>query len=304
MTGLRIALDTDPGADDAIALIWLCALRHMERVQLVNVSTVGGNVGIDQTTLNAERLLHVCDADDVALSRGLGAGGEQARHVHGQDGLAGLRSTLQPGPTRARESGAVETLTHIAPKLDALIAVGPLTNLAAAHWPDDAHARVVVMGGALEDGNITPYAEFNVYHDPASWRTCLTRYRPDVVPLNVTRRVFVDPMTAARVRRGPLGHFVSALFERMCQDAEQRTGVRTFLLHDAVAVAAVCYPGLLTFRSACLDVVVTGERRGAVVERPDDAPNARVAVDVDADALVDTMLRDINAFCDARDAIP
>lgn len=298
-TAPHIVLDTDPGADDAIALIWLCALHHQGRIQLDVVSTVGGNVGVDYTTTNAARLLAVCQSRQTTLAKGRNAGGEQARHVHGHDGLAGLRETLPaaedlwPDPP-----DAPALLAGRGANIDALIAIGPLTNLAAdAALAATPPRRTVVMGGALGTGNITAHAEFNVHHDPESWRLALNKYQPDIVPLNITSQVHVDAARSTADRPGRLGAFVSALFRRMCEDAHRRTGQGRFLLHDAVAVAAACCPSMLSFRDAALDVVLDGERRGALVEHPDEQPNARVAWRVDAESLVSTMLEDIDSFC-------
>ncbi|MEO1574138.1 MAG: nucleoside hydrolase [Pseudomonadota bacterium] len=300
-TSPRVLFDTDPGADDAIALIWLCALHRAGKLHLAGVTTVGGNIDVEGTTENARRLLALCGCDDVPLGRGDGAGGEQARHVHGEDGLAGLRETLpvvpEPGPSRT----AGELLRHTLPDTDALIAVGPLTNIAAAAdaWPRDNAPRAVVMGGALKGGNITRHAEFNVHHDPSGWATALEAISPDVVTLDITSRVYVDAGLIGPTRPGALGKFVGDLLGRMCRHAMRRSGAPKFLLHDAVAVAAVAYPDCLSYRPLRLAVETEGVQKGMIMEMASGAPNARVAQRVQRVPLVRTMMRDITELCRA-----
>lgn len=296
-----VIFDTDPGADDAIALIWLCALHHAGKLRLSAVTSVGGNVDVDGTTDNAQRLLHLCGCADVPLGRGLNAGGEQARHVHGEDGLAGLRETLPAAGDPAAVPTATDLLHDTLPGADAVIAVGPLTNLAAMSdaWPGDDAPRTVVMGGALRGGNVTRSAEFNAHHDPAGWATALEATSPDVITLDITRRVFVDAGLIGPTRPGALGQFVSALMGRMCRDAMRRLGSAKFLLHDAVAVAAVAYPDMLSYRPVRLGIETQGTQRGTVMEMATGAANARVAQRVQPVPLVRTMLRDITEFCRA-----
>lgn len=300
-TPRRVWFDTDPGADDAIALVWLCALHHAGKLKLAGVTSVGGNIDVDGTTENARRLLALCQCQDIPLGRGLNAGGEGARHVHGADGLAGLRETLPEVASTEELPGAIDLLRDSVENVDDVIAVGPLTNLAAAaaFWPDENAPRAVVMGGALRGGNITRHAEFNAHHDPQGWATALEAISPDVVTLDITTRVFVNAGLIGPTRPGPLGVFVNALLSRMCREAMRRTGAPKFLLHDAVAVAAVAYPELLTYRPVRLAVQPDGRYRGTVMEMSSGAPNARVAQRVVPVPLVRTMLRDITAFCKA-----
>ena len=305
-TKTSVIFDTDPGADDALALLWLCALHARGRIALAGLTAVSGNVGARDTFVNAERLLQLCGMPDVPLARGEERPGDNATHVHGQDGLAGLRAELPPAVrTYARAPDAAQSLCDAwrQEHSDAtLIAVGPLTNLAAAARLD-AQAlrrigRIVVMGGALGAGNITPYAEFNAFHDPYAWQYALANARLEVVVLEQTHRVFFDHRDVARVDLpGPVGAFANKLIRQMCEDGARRTGTKHFFLHDAVAVAAVCYPQTVRFRDVALHVTVVGERRGAVHELAGQTPNARVAHDLDPVAIKHTLLDDLRWFC-------
>lgn len=300
----NVVFDTDPGADDALALIWLCALHHAGKINLAHVTAVGGNVGIDDTWLNADLLLQLCGCPDVALSAGDSAGGEQARHVHGNDGLAGLRSSIDrsPRPRATRTARDVLSTLYTLTPAPAVIAVGPLTNLARALQADSnalCYAqRCVVMGGALGSGNITPHAEFNAHHDPQSFATALTAAPVDLVTLETTQRVYFDADITQLRLPGPLGSFVHDLLSAMCRSSAKRLGEPRFFVHDAVAVAAVCYPSLLHFEATTLGVVLEGEERGALRASASNPTRVRVATEVDAETLKKRLIADISTLCE------
>ncbi|MEM6639117.1 MAG: nucleoside hydrolase [Pseudomonadota bacterium] len=298
----RVTLDTDPGADDAVALLWLAALHQAGELHLDGVTTVGGNVGIDDTTENAARLLHAVGLDALPLGRGAAAGGEHARNVHGSDGLGGLRDRLPRAPANRAIDDASIVLNRATSDSDVIVAIGPLTNLAACQDLSARHPRAVIMGGSLSDGNITRTAEFNVFHDPDSWSQTLGRVRAEIVTLDVTRRVRITARdVAALTWPGAVGQFLDALFRHMIERGHHRTGVAEFLVHDAVAVAAVAYPEVITFRDAKVRVVVTGDAKGQVIE--DNAgTRVRIAEDVDERALVARLLGDLCRYCESDSA--
>ena len=301
-----IVFDTDPGADDALALLWLCALDARGRANIAGLTTVGGNVPPADTFMNADRLLHLCGRDDLPIARGHDHEAPNAQHVHGEDGLAGLRHTLAPSGRRLSAAPvAAQYLIdagHDA-AIDTLVAVGPLTNLGAAVARDEQAlariGRIIVMGGALGPGNITPHAEFNVYHDPEAFQTALHAGRLNIVTLEQTHQVWfsADEVPAGTVG-GAIGGFVDAIIEQMFRDSVTRIGERRFYLHDSVAVAAACYPQFVRFRDASLRVLTTGEQRGALRERNDGEHNARVADTVDAAAIKAAMIDDLRFLSD------
>ncbi len=191
-------VDTDCGIDDAIAIMMLLASPEAE---LVGVTTVNGNVGVDQVTENVRRLLAYFGREHVPVypgaKRALLESVVRAEGVHGKNGLGGVEL---PAVTAASaeasdrpDSRRSETApTALARLLDqnpgaTVVALGPLTNLAIALnlYPDvsDAIGRLVVMGGAIETGNITPFAEFNFYADPEAVQFVLNTGMPlEVVP--------------------------------------------------------------------------------------------------------------------------
>jgi inosine-uridine nucleoside N-ribohydrolase len=208
---LPILLDTDPGVDDALAL--KLALRSPE-LELLAVTTVAGNVGLEATTRNALLLLDLFGRADIPVH----AGGTPPPHrasvtaadVHGGDGLGGITSLkgstgrpLYPhGQNQVRSTPAVDAILQHArdrPGEITVVAVGPLTNLARAVEEDSDTLRglreIVCMGGAFRcPGNITPVAEFNIFVDPEAAQTVLDSGIPiRFVPLDVTERVLIYP---------------------------------------------------------------------------------------------------------------
>src|SRR6185437_15919771 len=169
----RIILDTDPGIDDALALV--LALDSPE-VQLEAITTVHGNVPVEMTTRNALGLLEVAGRSDVPVARGsaqpLVRAPVDAKYVHGPTGL-GTLALPEPQTSVVTQSAADLIIERVqaAPGEVTLVPIGPLTNLALALRREPAIAsqvrEVVIMGGALRvPGNVTPAAEFNIYADP------------------------------------------------------------------------------------------------------------------------------------------
>ena len=210
----RVVIDTDPGTDDALAL--LMALNCPDLL-IEGITTVGGNATLAETTNNALRLVdHVAGGRDVPIAVGADrpARGSftHAYHVHGAEGL-GVHlpaTTLKPHPADAVDfiRDRVSTL----PGRLTVIALGPLTNVAAAldGRPEIANAvsEIVVMGGAVEvPGNVTPHAEFNIYEDPWSANAVFTSGVPvTLVGLDVTHRTFMhrrDGPRGSRARPSP-----------------------------------------------------------------------------------------------------
>ena len=314
MSPLPILLDTDPGVDDALAL--LLALRSPE-LELVAVTTAAGNVGLEATTRNALLLLELGGRPDLPVHAGETPPPERAlvtaADVHGGDGLGGITALTDaagrpryPAGHRAPDPiPAVEAIPRYArarPDEITLIAIGPLTNVARAAERDPEGLRrlgeIVVMGGAFRcPGNVTPVAEFNIFVDPAAAQTVLDLGVPlRFVPLDVTERVMVRPGDLNKPAAGRLAGFLRDLLEHTFRFYTDRVGCPACHLHDPLAVAAVIRPDLLRFRDAFVAVETTGEvTRGMTVadlrewlDRP--APNCAFAEAVDAESAREFVL--------------
>jgi inosine-uridine nucleoside N-ribohydrolase len=292
-----IVLDCDPGHDDAIAI--LLALASPE-LQLRGITTVHGNQTLEKTTLNALKVLELAGRSDVPVARGadrpLVRELSVAAHVHGESGLDG---PVLPEPTARPVDD--DALTFLARELRpgvVLVPTGPLTNVARllAERPDVRPDRIVLMGGAIGLGNMTPAAEFNIWADPEAAAAVFESGVPvTMVGLDVTHQAIVTPERAERLRAsGRIGEVVAELVEFFGQYHRKTYGWAGPPVHDALALAAVIRPELLGTEERRVDVELGSELcRGRTVvdlyRRTDAAANASVAVDVDADSFLDLL---------------
>jgi purine nucleosidase/pyrimidine-specific ribonucleoside hydrolase len=304
---IRLLIDTDPGIDDALALLLALGDR---RGRVEAVTTVSGNVGVDLATRNLARILGAAAPEPfprVARGAARPRCGEPvtAGHVHGADGLGDLSggpSTGGPSPFPEAALGTVgedaaglivATARRLAGELT-IVALGPLTNLAVAVERDrDALARVgrvVVMGGAIAvPGNVTPVAEFNVFVDPEAAALVLAAGLPlTLVPLDVTARVAWEASWLDRLPQGPdgAGRLATALLAGGLALGAAR-GASAFALHDPLAVGVALEPSLVvTCRLPVAVETVGALTRGMTVadrrRRPAAPATCEVALEVDA----------------------
>jgi inosine-uridine nucleoside N-ribohydrolase len=292
----EILLDCDPGHDDAIAL--LLALASPE-VELVGVTTVAGNQTLDKTTANALRVLELASAEipvaagaDRPLVREL----RVAANVHGETGLDG--PDLPPPRTEPVREHAVDFLAE---RVDGrtLVATGPLTNVALllARHPDARPERLVLMGGAIAEGNITPAAEFNIWADPeAAARVFESGLDVTMVGLDVTHKALMTREHAEELRgAGRVGEVVAELFDFFSVFHREVYGFEGSPIHDAVAVAQVLRPELLELKRLqvavdCESTLCRGRTVVDVWRRTGEEPNAHVAVDIDAEAFLSLLV--------------
>jgi len=296
---IPVLIDCDPGQDDALALLLALASPELE---VLGVSTVAGNQTVDKTTVNALRVLELAGRTDVLVA----AGAERplvgtlvvAADAHGETGLDG--PALPPATTKPVAEHAVDFL---ATKIRAstqpvtLVPLGPLTNVALllAANPDvkERIERVVLMGGAIHEGNQTASAEFNIWVDPeAAARLFESGLDITMVGLDVTNKAVLTSADADTLRAsGPVGAAAAAMLDfylGFYLEAYDHGGAP---IHDALAVAHVFRPDLLTLEERHVAVEFTpGLCRGRTVvdmrrRTVSPEPNAHVAVDVDSDGF-------------------
>jgi pyrimidine-specific ribonucleoside hydrolase len=292
-----IILDCDPGHDDAIAI--LLALASPE-VELLGITTVHGNQTLDKTTVNALKVLELAGRADVPVARGaerpLARELSIADHVHGESGLDG---PSLPEPTgRPVDDDAVSFLAeHLGPGV-VLVPTGSLTNIAGllTEHPGVRPERIVLMGGAIGLGNITPAAEFNIWADPEAATTVFeSGIDITMVGLDVTHEAIVGPERVERFRRmGRVGAIVAEWVDFYSLYHRATYGWDGPPVHDALAVAAVIRPELLetAHRSVAIETASELCRGRTVVDlypRGESSPNAHVAVGVDAEAFLDLL---------------
>src|SRR5947208_2100707 len=300
-----VIIDTDPGVDDAFAI---CLAAASTELNLLGVTTVFGNVDLAQTTRNALRVLRLCGKPDVPVAAGADrplVHPKQWREstAHGTDGLSGKAGTLTDRARGTAPDDAVTLLVRLlreSPEPVTIIAIGPLTNIAlllAAHpGARDKIARLVIMGGGVAGGNVTPSAEFNLWSDPeAARRVLVEESLPTVlVPLDVTRQCAVDQAwLAALSGSGPLGATLVGLTAEYQAHYRRSLGWDGMVLHDAVAVVAAIAPDLLHRKAFPVDVDCTfGPARGALLvdqraaavvpDRPQRTVEIALGAEVDA----------------------
>jgi inosine-uridine nucleoside N-ribohydrolase len=308
----RMIIDTDPGVDDALALI--LALRSIDaRVDAVTV--VGGNVSLDQTTRNAMRVLDLVASNPrPILARGAPAplrrGPGRAEAIHGKDGLGELERFRDFGgnprypeiPVPSGLPHATEVIMELVgryPDEITLVALGPLTNVAEALRADRTRLLrlrgLVVMGGAIGvPGNVTPAAEFNIHSDPDAAREVFSSGIPvTLVPLDVTRKVTLtreDLAPLGREGSGPTARFIHDATQRALGFMEELEGKASMALHDPLAVAVAIAPSFVETAALHVDVETEGKLTyGMTVadRRPirnsfKPLPNLKVALEVDA----------------------
>jgi inosine-uridine nucleoside N-ribohydrolase len=316
----RIIIDTDPGVDDALALI--LALQSPE-LSVDAITTVSGNVHVDLATQNALTVLGLFPPERrPPVARGaaqpLAGSWATAVHVHGDDGLGGL-SRLRTSAGQPRYPPASAALTQVdavtclldcirqAPGELTLVALGPLTNLAYALRRDVSVVRqlveVVIMGGAVAvPGNVTSVAEFNIYVDPEAAQEVLASGLPlTLIGLDVTERVrLTAEMIAQHVRPSGsiLGQFVAECTAHTVQFSSRVERPPGMAMHDPLAVGVLIDPAIVSTEPLSVQVETKGEfTTGMLVAdrrrlHPDHkAPaNVDVALEVDAGRFLEMFL--------------
>jgi inosine-uridine nucleoside N-ribohydrolase len=304
-----ILLDCDPGHDDAIALLLALASPELE---LLGVTTVAGNQTLEKTTANALRVLEFVGRGDVPVAAGADRPLSRelfiAAYVHGESGLDGPELPPPQGdpvPEHAVDFLAAAILGADRPVT--LVPVGPLTNVALllARYPEVAGnvERIVLMGGAIAEGNVTPAAEFNIYVDPeAAWRVFHSGVPVTMIGLDVTHKALMVDAHAERLRAaGDAGRMVAELYDFFIGYHRRTYGQEGAPIHDAVAVAQVLRRGIVETLHRHVDVDCESQLcRGRTVvdlwHRTENEPNADVGVDIDGDAFLELLCERIAAL--------
>jgi purine nucleosidase len=297
----RIIIDTDPGQDDAVAILLALASPELE---VIGITAVAGNVPLALTQTNARKICELAGRPDIKVYAGavrpLMRRLVTAEHVHGRTGLDG--PTL-PDPTMPlQETYAVdfivETLMAEEPGSVTLCPLGPLTNIAAAlnRAPEIAGRikEIVLMGGGFfEGGNVTPAAEFNIYVDPHAAEIVFSSGIPIVMmPLDVTHKALTTAKRVAAFRAlgTKVGIATAELLEFFERFDEEKYGSDGGPLHDPCVIAYLVKPDLFQGRHCNVAIETASEITmgmtvidwWGVTDRP---KNAMVMRDIDADGF-------------------
>lgn len=302
----KIIIDTDPGQDDAVAI--LLALACPEEIEVIGITAVAGNVPLPLTHKNARIICELAGRADMPVYAGcdrpLAHTLVTAEHVHGKTGLDGPNL---PDPVMQLADGhavdyIIDTLRSHPENSITLCPLGPLTNIAAAFEkaPDIAKKvqEIILMGGAyFEVGNITPAAEFNIYVDPEAADIVFKSGAPIVVmPLDVTHKALVTKARNDTFRAigTPVGIAVAQMTDFFERFDKEKYGSDGAPLHDPCVTAYLIQPDLFSGRHINVEIETKSDlTRGMTVADwwgvTDRAPNALFIGDVDADGFFDLM---------------
>lgn len=310
MTARKIIIDTDPGQDDAVAM--LLALASPEDLEVLAITAVAGNVPLELTAKNALKICELAGRSDVPVYAGsprpLMRDLVTAEYVHGVTGIDGAEL---PEPTKPLEEGhAVDAIIEKVMGLDSgsitLCPLGPLTNIAMALIKEPRIApriaEIVLMGGAFfEGGNTTPVAEFNIYVDPHAADLVFRSGVPmTMMPLDVTHRALT--LRRHRERFAAMGTAVGDAVHGMLEFFERydvaKYGMEGGPLHDPCVIAYLLRPELFSGRRVAVRVETVSElTMGMTVVdwwgMTGEAPNVTFMRQVDAEGFFDLLVERI-----------
>ena len=296
----KIIIDTDPGQDDAVAI--LLALASPEEIEVLGITAVAGNVPLNLTKKNARIVCELAKKTDIMVFAGCDTPMKRplvtAEHVHGKTGLDGptLPDPQMPLQKQHAVDFIIETVRNNEAGTITLCPLGPLTNIATAieKAPDikEKVQEIVLMGGAyFEVGNITPTAEFNIYVDPEAAEIVFqSNIKITVLPLDVTHKALVTKARndAFRALNSPVGKAVAEMTDFFERFDKEKYGSDGAPLHDPCVIAYILSPDLFSGRHINVEVETQSELTlGMTVAdwwkvsgRP---PNAYFIGDLDAD---------------------
>lgn len=300
----KIIIDTDPGQDDAVAI--LLALSSPE-LEVLGITTVAGNVPLALTTRNAQLItalsgkqVPIIAGRDRPLRRDL----VTAEYVHGQTGLDGIdlgEPTLPVTPGDGVDF-IIDTVRREAPGTVTLVPIGPLTNIAAAfeRAPDiiDRVQQIVLMGGAyFEVGNVTPTAEFNIYVDPeAAAAVFASGVDLVVMPLDVTHKALTSAAWIAGLRAlgTKAGEAVASWTDFFERYDREKYGAEGAPLHDPCTIAWLIRPELFSGRHINVEIETEGRYTSGMTVADwwgvtGREPNALFINDIDRDGFFDLL---------------
>ncbi|MDG1872543.1 MAG: nucleoside hydrolase [Mariniblastus sp.] len=294
----KVIIDCDMGIDDAVAL---CMTLFDPRLEVLAVTATEGCVTAEQANDNLQAIVSELDPDRyprLGMAQSTeGAPAVDTRYLFGEDGLgnAGFESSHRQRALTADK--IIIDLVRANPDDVTILCLGPLTNVALAFRREPMLPslvdQVVIMGGCLSGGNITPCAEFNFYFDPVSAQEVLrSRTTKTLIPLDVTQQVtfgldIMDELPASETRAG---YFLRQILPHTFRSYRQQLGQETITLNDAVGALALLEPELFKFHQIGCDVETGGElTRGLLIadrrSQPELRPNVNVATEVRANEV-------------------
>jgi purine nucleosidase len=308
---MKVILDTDPGIDDALALI---LLKAMPEVSLQAITVTHGNTTVEKCTTNALKLVELLGITDVPVAMGatepLVKNLSIAEETHGDTGLG--HAVLPEPKTKISDSNAANLIIEIVnanPGEITILCIGPVTNLALALLKDPSLRKkiknVVSMAGSIHyPGNATPSSEYNVFCDPESY-DILLRSGIDltIVPLDVTYQCLFTKSHVERLSdaREDIRTFIDRSTSFYMEFHAEYQGIQGCAINDPLAAALLVNPDLVSCRDYYVDIELRGEFTAAKLsadhfKASGNAPNAKVAMEVDVEAFMDFFIERVKAL--------
>lgn len=308
---MKVILDTDPGIDDALAII---LLKAMPEISLQAITVTHGNTSVEKCTTNALKLVELLEMTDIPVAMGatepLVRALSIAEETHGDTGLG---HALLPNPkAQVVEENAANLIIDIVnanPGEITILCIGPVTNVALALLKEPSLRKkiknVVSMAGTIHyPGNATPSSEYNVFCDPESF-DILLRSGIDltIVPLDVTYQCLFTKAHVERLSgaREDIHTFIDRSTAFYMEFHAEYQGIQGCAINDPLAAAILVKPDLVTYRDYYVNVELHGEFTTAKLSADHfnatgKAPNAKVAMQVDVDAFMDFFIERVNTL--------
>jgi len=305
---IPIVLDCDPGHDDAMAILLSVG---SPKINLLAVTTCFGNCSLEDATRNARQILTLAKEVNVPVGRGasdpLSGETHLGNYVHGKSGLDGPEMPAPAFPEDPRDAVTLlkETILGHTEKV-VVVATGPITNVAKLlmNHPEVKSniEKIILMGGSVDRGNHTPYAEFNTFADPEALQVCIDSGLPIyMVGLNLTHQALATPEVVEKMTKMPheVGQIAGAWMGFFGNSYNKVWNFEAPPVHDPCTIAALIEPDLITWQKAFVVVETKGVwTRGAtsvdLFKRwADKEPNVFVAMKLDAKKYWDLVLASV-----------
>jgi inosine-uridine nucleoside N-ribohydrolase len=306
-----ILIDCDTGVDDALALM---LAAHSPELSILGVTSVAGNISSAEAALNSSYVLRQVGRPDVPVVSGaaVSLGGREpdpVPHIHGPDGLGGVRPGAFPSAVHRGAGSATDFILSLAREMSGkltIVATGPLTNIALALRADPramrSVGRLIVMGGALRVlGNITPHAEFNVHCDPLAFGEVMSFGIPTTLfPLDVTETVtlLTGDLDLSRGISAAKLKFLRDISDVYRQFHRTTCGADGCYVHDALTIAWLIDPSLATLERGRVEVETAGKRVGKTHWTADANGHIDAAVAFDGKRFFDLFWRSLSRKID------
>ncbi|MDB4349865.1 nucleoside hydrolase [Omnitrophica bacterium] len=302
-----VLIDCDPGIDDALALFFAFA---SDRLKVEAVTTVYGNVSARQCTRNLIKILSLCGLKRLP-DIGIGSKGPlvkrrpRPRAVHGKDGLGDTNLTLAKKEIFLDDAVELAIRKILSKSVDYIIATGPLTNIAKIVSKDPRVSglikRIYIMGGAISvKGNVTPYAEFNIYNDPeAASIVFSSRIPKTLVSLDVTQRVVLEKKDLSGLKESGKGlsRFISDIANYSIAYNRRFRGLNGASLHDPLCAGVAADEDICEYAEGRFDICLSGPERGRITASSGGGDKITYARGVDVVRFKELFLYNLNKLC-------